>query len=210
MNSYWSHNTSFRNLLLAAGLSTGLAMGMPAIASGDPNTPTAHSDSMGAAISDSDITVKVKLKLADIKDLRKSDISVTTTNGVVTLNGTATSADAKSTAETAAMSVDGVKSVDNELTTPSSGPLMADAKSAANTTKHEVSDSWITTKVKSELLADSVTKGFDVKVVTTGGVVVLSGKLANHDAIDHVKDVVEKVDGVKSVDTTGLTVPYDG
>ena len=60
------------------------------------------------------------------------------------------------------------------------------------------------------MLFRSVTKGFDVKVVTTGGVVVLRGKLANHDAIDHVKDVVEKVDGVKSVDTTGLTVPYDG
>ncbi len=210
MNSHRLHNTSFRNLLLAAGLSTGLAIGMPPIASGDATAPVAHSDSMGAAISDSDITVKVKLKLADIKDLRKSDISVTTTNGVVTLNGTATSADARSTAETAAMSVDGVKSVDNELVTPSSGPLMADAKSAANITKHEVSDSWITTKVKSELLADSLTKGADVKVVTTGGVVVLSGKLANHDAIDHVKDIVEKVDGVKSVDTTGLTVPYDG
>jgi hypothetical protein len=25
-----------------------------------------------------------------------------------------------------------------------------------------------------------------------------------------VKDIVEKVDGVKSVDTTGLTVPCDG
>jgi hyperosmotically inducible protein len=210
MNSYRFHSISFRNLLMAAGLSTGLAIGMPAIASSDAAAPVAHSDSMGAAISDSDITVKVKLKLADIKDLRKSDISVTTTNGVVTLNGTATSADAKSAAEAAAISVAGVKSVDDELTTPSSGPLMADAKSAANTTKHEVSDSWITTKVKSELLADSVTKGFDVKVVTTGGVVVLRGKLANHDAIDHVKDVVEKVDGVKSVDTTGLTVPYDG
>jgi hyperosmotically inducible protein len=210
MNSHRSKQTSFRTLLLAAGLSAGLAVGVPAAASGDATAPVAHSDSMGAAISDSDITVKVKLKLADIKDLRKSDISVTTTNGVVTLNGTATSADAKSAAEAAAMSVAGVKSVDDELTTPSSGPLMADAKSAANTTKHEVSDSWITTKVKSELLADSVTKGFDVKVVTTGGVVVLRGKLANHDAIDHVKDVVEKVDGVKSVDTTGLTVPYDG
>ena len=210
MNSHRSKQTSFRTLLLAAGLSAGLAVGVPAAASGDATAPVAHSDSMGAAISDSDITVKVKLKLADIKDLRKSDISVTTTNGVVTLNGTATSADAKSAAEAAAMSVAGVKSVDDELTTPSSGPLMAGAKSAANTTKHEVSDSWITTKVKSELLADSVTKGFDVKVVTTGGVVVLRGKLANHDAIDHVKDVVEKVDGVKSVDTTGLTVPYDG
>jgi hyperosmotically inducible protein len=69
-----------------------------------------------------------------------------------------------------------------------------------------VSDSWITTKVKSELLADNVSKGFDVSVETTDGVVVLKGALANRDAIDHVKDVAGKVKGVKSVDTSGLTV----
>jgi hyperosmotically inducible protein len=69
-----------------------------------------------------------------------------------------------------------------------------------------VSDSWITTKVKSEILADSVSKGFKVSVKTKHGVVILKGTLANQDAIDHVKDIAEKVKGVKSVDTKALTI----
>lgn len=69
-----------------------------------------------------------------------------------------------------------------------------------------MSDSWITGKVKSGILADSLSKGFDVNVVTVHGVVVLKGELANRDAIDHVKHIAEKVKGVKSVDTSALTV----
>jgi len=210
MNSYWFNKTPSRNLLMAAGLVAGLSIGLPAIAADDVPVPVAQSDSMGAAISDADITTKVKFNMANVKSLKRSHISVTTTNGVVTLTGKASSGHAKSVAGTLAASVSGVKSVDNDLVTHSDSKAVADAKSASTATKHEVTDSWITTKVKSELLADSVTKGFDVNVVTTHGVVVLSGKLANHDAIDHVKDIVEKVDGVKSVDTGGLTVATTG
>jgi hyperosmotically inducible protein len=131
--------------------------------------------------------------------LKGSDISVTTTNGVVTLSGTATGTKAEYAAESLVKSVKGVKSVDDDLRKPNDSRHVARAKQGA-------SDDWITTKVKSELLSDSVTKGFDVKVITTNGVVVLSGKLANQDAIDHVKDVTAKVDGVKSVDTSGLDI----
>ncbi|WP_019936772.1 BON domain-containing protein [Bordetella sp. FB-8] len=77
---------------------------------------------------------------------------------------------------------------------------------AVDQTEHVASDSWITTKVKSELLADSVSKGFDVGVETTHGVVALSGKLANSGAIDHVKQIAQSVQGVKSVDTSALRV----
>ena len=131
--------------------------------------------------------------------LEKSDISVTTTNGVVTLEGTASSSEAKSSAEKLAMSVEGVKSIDNSLNIPGSSKT-------AKKSKRAVSDSWITTKVKSEIFADSVSKGFDVSVKTTHGVVVLTGSLANEDAIDHVKDIAGKVEGVKSVNTAALTV----
>jgi hyperosmotically inducible protein len=210
MNRYWFNKTPSRSLLMAAGLVVGLSIGMPAIAADDASVPVAHSDSVGAAISDADITTKVKFNLANVKSLRRSHISVTTTNGVVTLTGRASSGHAKSVAETLTASVGGVKSVDNELVTHSDSKAAANTKSATAASKREVTDSWITTKVKSELLADSVTKGFDVKVVTTRGVVVLSGKLANHDAIDHVKGIAEKVDGVKSVDTDNLTVATTG
>ena len=172
----------------------------------DDNTPTAHSDSVGAAVSDTDITAKVKLKLAGVKGLKGSDVDVTTTNAVVTLTGTATSSDAKEEAEHLTKEVSGVKDVDNDLKTPSSSETGAKTKAMASDVKHHVSDSWITTKVKSELLADSLTKGFDVKVVTTKGVVVLSGQLPNEDAVKRAKELAEKVDGVKSVNDKDLIV----
>jgi hyperosmotically inducible periplasmic protein len=200
MNRYNSEK-SRRNLLIAAGVAATLGLGFTAYAYGLDATPApvAHSDSMGAAITDTDITTKVKYKLAGKKSLKGSDISVTTTNGVVTLTGTATGKKAEYAAESLTKSVQGVKRVDDELRKPGDSKRVASAKQG-------VSDDWITTKVKSDLLANSLTKGFDVKVVTTDGVVVLSGKLANQDAIDHVKDVTEKVDGVKSVDTSGLII----
>jgi len=196
---------AFTQLMLAAAavFVVGIA---GSYAAADDNTPTAHSDSVGAAISDTDITAKVKLKLAGVKGLKGSDVDVTTTNAVVTLTGTATSSDAKDEAERLTKEVKGVKDVDNELKTPSSTETGAKTKAVASDVKHEVSDSWITTKVKSELLADSLTKGFDIKVVTTKGVVVLSGKLPNEDAVKRSKEIAEKVDGVKSVDTKDLVV----
>lgn len=197
--------TTTRSLLLAAGLAVCVIGSVPAVMAAD-STPTAHSDGVGAAISDTDITAKVKYTFAGKKGLKGSDISVTTTNGVVTLTGTAVSSNAKDEAEKLAKTVEGVKSVDDQLVTGSTSKTAADAKAMGHDAENGVSDSWITTKVKSELVADSVTKGFDVKVVTTQGVVALSGKLPNKDAIAHAKDLAEKVKGVKSVDTDGLTV----
>jgi hyperosmotically inducible protein len=87
-----------------------------------------------------------------------------------------------------------------------------DAASAASnaTTTHKtervISDSWITTKVKSEILKSSLAKGFDVKVTTLHGIVTLRGTLASADAIDQVKAVAVKVKGVQSVDTSTLAV----
>ena len=77
---------------------------------------------------------------------------------------------------------------------------------AAHKTERVVSDSWITTKVKSEILANSVSKGFKVQVKTKHGAVTLKGKLPTQDAVDVVKSIAEKVKGVRSVDTTGLAV----
>jgi hyperosmotically inducible protein len=82
---------------------------------------------------------------------------------------------------------------------------MAPSK-AASKAERVVSDSWITTKVKSEILANSVSKAFKVSVKTKSGAVSLKGKLPNQDAIDLVKMISEKVKGVKSVDVSGLVI----
>jgi hyperosmotically inducible protein len=187
-------------------LAAGFAVGMAHAASPDTTEPKAHSDSLGAAVGDTAITAKVKSKMLGDKNIGKSDINVTTTNGVVTLAGSAVSSDAKSAATTVAQSVEGVKSVDNNLTTPASSVAAAKTQSTVAKSERVASDSWITTKVKSELLADSITKGSEVHVKTTHGVVVLKGALVNQDAIDHAKDIATKIEGVKSVNVTNLKV----
>ena len=88
----------------------------------------------------------------------------------------------------------------------------ADAASAAATptatqkTERVVSDTWITTKVKSEILKSSLAKGFDVKVTTLHGVVTLKGKLSSTDVIDQVRAIAVKVKGVQDIDTSTLVV----
>ena len=79
-------------------------------------------------------------------------------------------------------------------------------KAAASKAERAMSDSWITTKVKSEILANSVSKAFKVGVTTKHGDVALDGKLPTQDAIDLVKMIAEKVKGVKSVDTSALVI----
>ncbi|HEY3732061.1 MAG TPA: BON domain-containing protein [Steroidobacteraceae bacterium] len=189
---------------VAAGFGLGLALsayGAAGDSSSADSAPSAHSDSVGAAIGDSAITTKVRAGFLDDDRIRNSHIKVKTTNGVVTLTGSAANSDAKAAAEEVASNVHGVKSVDNELVTGSSN---GSVHRAVAKSEKVGSDSWITTKVKSEIMADSISKGFKVGVKTVNGVVMLHGTLPNDDAVSHVKDLAEKVDGVKSVNTTQL------
>ena len=205
MNTISFRTTAFRNALIITALAWGLGITAAEGASPDPSAPKAQSDGMGAAISDTAITAEVKAKLMGEDKLKKSDINVTTTNGVVTLEGSASSASAKAMAERKSLSIHGVRSVYNDLKLPATG-ASATTRDAVATTERAASDSWITTKVKSEILADSLTKGFEVQVETIHGVVVLGGTLANRDAFDHVKDIAAKVEGVKSVNTSALRI----
>jgi hyperosmotically inducible protein len=201
MNTF-SRSLVLRRTVAALCLAGGLSLSLADVAY-CVDAPTAHSDSAGAAVSDSAITVKVKAKLMDDSTVKSSHIKVVTTNGVVTLTGSMLTAESKSAAVELARSVDGVKSVDDELTT---GTGTGSMHRAAAKTQTEGSDSWITTKVKSDITADSMSKGFDVHVETMHGVVMLRGTLANKDAVSHVKDLAERVKGVKSVDTSGLVI----
>ncbi|MBL6752057.1 MAG: BON domain-containing protein [Nevskia sp.] len=200
-------SSAWRRALAAAGLAACLAAPLAAVQA-DPSTdaqPQPHSDSLGAAVSDTAITAKIKAKYLDDTRLKNADISVTTTNGVVTLGGSAPGAEAKSAAESLAQSVDGVKSVDNQVSTPSVADTVAHKSDhAAKKAKRAVSDTWITTKVKSSLLADSATKGLEISVTTRNGVVALAGKVDTKDSAEHAETLARSVKGVKSVDTSGL------
>jgi len=75
-------------------------------------TRSSSNETMPGKVDDSWITTKVKSKLAAAKGVKASDISVSTTDGAVTLTGTATSKKEKTRAIHIAKGVKGVKSVD--------------------------------------------------------------------------------------------------
>lgn len=68
------------------------------------------------ALSDTAITAKVKTALHENKVTSGSDIHVNTVAGVVVLEGTASSAEAMTTAQQLAQQTSGVKEVKSELT----------------------------------------------------------------------------------------------
>ena len=69
-----------------------------------------------------------------------------------------------------------------------------------------VDDTWITTKVKSSLLADSDVSGLDIEVETVNGVVTLSGQVDQQMQIDEATRIAREIEGVTDVRTTALTV----
>ena len=166
-----------------------------------------HSNSTMEAMSDTAITAKIKAKFMDDTRLESADIGVTTANGVVTLTGSASDSEESHAAEDLAKHVKGVTSVDNRIYTPSvTQKVESKTKNAAKKTGRVVSDSWITTKVKSVLLADSLTKGFEISVKTTHHVVALSGTVDSQAAVDQAVHLATQIKGVTSVDASGLKV----
>lgn len=67
-------------------------------------------------------------------------------------------------------------------------------------------DTWITTKVKTSLLADENVAGLQIDVETVNGVVALSGDVASQAQIDEAQRIASGIEGVTSVDTSGLRV----
>jgi hyperosmotically inducible protein len=125
-----------RNSLFAAGLMVAFAA--------VPVSQVMAQDSTGSSSSTSEtgdawITTKVKSEFTTTKGISSTDISVTTTNGVVTLTGTATSKHEKTKAVNVAKKVKGVKSVDATgltVTPSTSNNSMKSSMPASSSSSH--------------------------------------------------------------------------
>ena len=104
-----------------------------------------------------------------------------------------------------------VKAADVKVDEVKADEVKADAVMDKKTTAYEtsetpVSDTWITTKVKADFLADETIKGLDINVSTTNGVVTLAGVLDSKTLVDKAIAVTKTIKGVKSVDSKALKV----
>jgi hyperosmotically inducible periplasmic protein len=153
-------------------------------------TATRTTRSAGETLDDTTVTAKVKTALARDPATSAYRIEVESYRGEVQLNGFVESADMKSAATRVAKSVDGVKSVSNNL----------EVSSGERTAGQVVDDGVITAKVKAALIDDPNVAARDVNVQTREGVVQLAGFVDNSSQKSKASEVTRKVAGVKQVD----------
>lgn len=122
-------------------------------------------------------------------DLKQAHIGITSFNGIVLLTGQVPSEAARKLAGDKIAALPNVKTVHNELQI--AGPTSLLARS---------NDSWLTAKVKTDMLASKKVSGNRIKVVTEDGVVYLMGLLSHHEAKAAV-DVARQVYGVQKIVT---------
>jgi hyperosmotically inducible protein len=172
-----------------------------------------ESSSMGGfanTIDDATITAAVKSKLLWSRYTEGLKTTVVTKSGRVVLTGTADSEAAKELAGRLAMNTRGVVSVNNSLVVSDAKTAGKDSvknavTSASTDVEKSISDSWITTKVKSTLLYSSNVSGSDIEVTTKSGVVSLVGHLSSGAEKALAIELAQNVRGVKRVESKGLT-----
>jgi osmotically-inducible protein OsmY len=155
----------------------------------DPINDNRGTRTIGSKIDDSLIETKAAVNIAKAHpDLDKaSHIVVASYNGVVLLAGQTPRSELKQTAEQAASAVQRVKRVHNEIQVIQ--PSSALARS---------NDSWLTTKIKAQMLSDSSVPGSRIKVITENGIVYMLGLVTRAEG-SRATGVVQGVSGVQRI-----------
>ncbi|WP_445362318.1 BON domain-containing protein [Microbulbifer sp. ANSA003] len=120
-------------------------------------------------------------------DLKASNININSFNGVVLLTGQVPSQELRLLAGRTAEQVQNVRQVYNEIQVRGKVTLLA-----------STSDTWLTTKVKSNLFANKEVDSGRIKIVTENGVVYLMGLLTPAEA-ERAAEVTRSVGGVQKV-----------
>lgn len=85
-------------------------------------------------------------------------------------------------------------------------PLTVAAGDTLEKAEEAVSDTWITSKVKSTFLADTSLGGMDIEVETTQGVVSLSGTVGSKAEKELAIQKAKSIKGVTGVSADALKV----
>ena len=148
-------------------------------------SPAEHSDMW--------ISMKVKSALLFHRNVSATGTTVYVKNGIVTLQGEASSVAQKELTTEYAKDVDNVKEVKNEMTIAKTPAIPSE------TMGDKIDDASITAQVKSSLLSHHSTSALKTKVETTDGVVTLGGIARNAAEKSLVTKLTADINGVNSV-----------
>lgn len=168
----------------------------------EPGTKT----SLAQRFADATLTATVKSKLLWSSVTQALNIDVDAKDGVVTLKGRAQSPEAKEVAGSLATNTDDVVSVNNLISISAADSIASRTDPQINSPVEDISDAWITSKVKSSLIYSSNLDGLNIKVDTKSGLVSLNGVVANFAEKELAVEIAKNIRGVKGVNADALKV----
>lgn len=161
-----------------------------AIVAGTAGAVTSASDrrTLGTQIDDNNIEIKATLALKSDEKLAKfSNVIVVSLNGNVLLIGQTPTTEMRAKAAKLVEPVLGVKRIHNQIRI---GNI-----TGISTKTH---DTWLTSKVKTQLIAEETLSANDIKVVTENGEVFLMGIVTETEA-NKATEIARHVSGVEKV-----------
>lgn len=171
----------------------------PAIAEGNP-------PGLVQNLEDATLAATVKSKLLWNSNTRGLDIQVRSENGAITLSGNAQTPAAKELAGQLAENTEGVSEVFNHLSISSADSSSSEVQTAVEEARENISDGWITSKVKASLLYSRNLDGLNIEVNTQEGLVTLRGKVLSNAEKRLAMDIARNIRGVRGVDADALLV----
>ncbi|MEE4138800.1 BON domain-containing protein [Pseudomonas syringae] len=161
---------------------------------------------MAQRFEDATLVATVKSKLLWSSVTEALNIDVDSKDGVVTLKGRAQSPEAKELAGSLASNTDGVVSVNNLISLSAADSIAAKTQPQNLNPVEQLSDAWVTSKVKSSLIYSRNLDGLNIKVDTKEGLVTLNGVVANFAEKELAVEIARNIRGVKGVNADALKV----
>ena len=182
-----------------------------------PITSTAFAQETSATQprpTDQELSSLIATKIANDKSLSPDAIKVKVEDGVVTLSGLVAK-DADKARAAAAARVPGVVRVENNLASrekatdkvKGTAGTVADAtkkgaektKDALSKTGENITDGWITSRIKTKFMADEVLQASSINVDTNEHVVTLKGAVPDEAARKKAIAIAKEMEGVNRV-----------
>ena len=141
----------------------------------------------GTRSSDSGITSVVEASLQANDMVKARQVEVQTREGVVYLTGVVDTVEARNEAARVAWRTEGVRGVDNDLTV------------GERTVGEWIDDVVISSKVKSQLIANSLIRAGDIDVSSSQGVVTFIGRVSSPAVKADAERIARATKGVTDV-----------
>jgi osmotically-inducible protein OsmY len=168
------------------------ALSLTWLLSASPGSATGKPEAVPTEVSEALHATSVKAKLVDKLGADALRITVSVSGETATLTGEVAKSASQGLAEEVALSVKGIRKVDNKVTVKDAAGTVAASEASVKNVALEL-------KVKSILLAHFGTNALKIEVEAVDGVVSLRGKLDNPETSKAAITKTRSIKGVKKV-----------